>query len=402
MNTNQHDRNRHFNSSTEDGRDRWSREAREMDDDRRTSRQMPSGHQDDRGEAMQRAWGEESRSGRDDQRFFAGRRMGADDPQMDDDPGFGREREPGDASEWDDVRRMDEGGSHGQRSGRPSRGRQYIQPQHSQYGEHTGGSGGGEYGGSQWEQGGRTPQYGAGLMQRGPGGGYGGGQYGDEHGGQRFGSGQRQGGQYGSSGSGSWGDRGSSGDYGSRQQSQGSYGQYGGQQYGQSQYGQGQFGSQYGQGQFGDPRGPGQQGHQGSHWTQRGQRQPELIGKGPKGFTRSDERIQEEVNERLAHGFLDASEIEVKVQNGNVTLTGTVASKESKRLVEDLLEDVGGAKDIDNRVKVKARSGQSTSSSPSQAMSSEGNGGSSSSNGSGSTTGTDDDKGRGSSKRAHA
>ena len=49
---------------------------------------------------------------------------------------------------------------------------------------------------------------------------------------------------------------------------------------------------------------------------------------GPKGYQRSDERLLEEVNERLTeHDDLDASEIGAKVEKGEVTLDGTVNSR---------------------------------------------------------------------------
>jgi hypothetical protein len=83
------------------------------------------------------------------------------------------------------------------------------------------------------------------------------------------------------------------------------------------------------------------------------QRFKELIGKGPKGYRRSDDRILEEVHERLAHGYLDASDIEVKVKDGEVTLEGTVRSKHDRRLAEDLVEDTLGVRELDNRLKVR-------------------------------------------------
>jgi osmotically-inducible protein OsmY len=87
----------------------------------------------------------------------------------------------------------------------------------------------------------------------------------------------------------------------------------------------------------------------------------EHIGKGPKGYSRTDERIQEEVHERLAFGYLDASDIEVTVKNGEVVLKGTVHSKADRRIAEDAIEDVVGVKEVDNRLKVKRpESGAST------------------------------------------
>jgi hypothetical protein len=78
------------------------------------------------------------------------------------------------------------------------------------------------------------------------------------------------------------------------------------------------------------------------------------VGKGPKGWQRSDDRIREEVNETLArHPEIDASEIEVRVQNGEVTLTGTVDERRDKRMAEDIVERVFGVKDVENKIKVK-------------------------------------------------
>ena len=78
------------------------------------------------------------------------------------------------------------------------------------------------------------------------------------------------------------------------------------------------------------------------------------VGKGPKNWQRSDDRIREEVNEALArHPEIDASEIEVRVERGEVTLTGTVDERRAKRLAEDIVEDVFGVKDVENKIKVK-------------------------------------------------
>ncbi|HET7343151.1 MAG TPA: BON domain-containing protein [Methylomirabilota bacterium] len=46
-------------------------------------------------------------------------------------------------------------------------------------------------------------------------------------------------------------------------------------------------------------------------------------GRGPRGYQRSDERIREDVCERMCQsGDLDATDIEVRVSNGEVTLLG--------------------------------------------------------------------------------
>jgi hypothetical protein len=77
-------------------------------------------------------------------------------------------------------------------------------------------------------------------------------------------------------------------------------------------------------------------------------------GKGPKGYGRSDERIKEDINDRLSdHSYIDASEIEVMVKSGEVTLTGTVEDRISKRRAEDLAEEVSGVRNVENRLRVQ-------------------------------------------------
>jgi hypothetical protein len=79
-----------------------------------------------------------------------------------------------------------------------------------------------------------------------------------------------------------------------------------------------------------------------------------FYGRGPRGYRRSDERIREDVNERLArHPDLDPSEVDVTVENGVVKLSGIVEDRREKRLVEDIIEDIMGIDDIDNHLKVR-------------------------------------------------
>jgi hypothetical protein len=102
------------------------------------------------------------------------------------------------------------------------------------------------------------------------------------------------------------------------------------------------------------PRRDGGSGYERSSWTG-----GQFSGRGPRGYRRSDERIWEEACEILAHyGELDASEIDVQVRDGEVTLEGTVDSRWSKRLAEDLLEDVRGVHDVHNRLRVQRVQGQ--------------------------------------------
>lgn len=76
-------------------------------------------------------------------------------------------------------------------------------------------------------------------------------------------------------------------------------------------------------------------------------------GRGPQGFQRSNERIHEDICERLTqHGQLDASNIQVEVNNGVVTLKGKVNSRRAKRMAEDAVETISGVRDVQNQLQV--------------------------------------------------
>jgi osmotically-inducible protein OsmY len=60
-------------------------------------------------------------------------------------------------------------------------------------------------------------------------------------------------------------------------------------------------------------------------------------GRGPRSYTRSDDRIREDVNDWLMEdSFVDATDIEVMVVAGEVTLTGTVDNRDMKWRAENL------------------------------------------------------------------
>lgn len=77
------------------------------------------------------------------------------------------------------------------------------------------------------------------------------------------------------------------------------------------------------------------------------------VGKGPKGYRRSDERIREDVCETLTqHPEIDASQIEVVVKDGYVKLSGAVESRHMKRMAEDAIEGLSGITDIKNQLRI--------------------------------------------------
>ena len=106
----------------------------------------------------------------------------------------------------------------------------------------------------------------------------------------------------------------------------------------------------------------------GAYGTGRNQSQSESrgrhFGRGPRGYSRSDERLTEDLNERLTqHPEIDASEIEVNVRNGEVTLTGTVDDRQTKRMIEDLAEEVSGVREVHNQIRVQRGDSRQTSAS---------------------------------------
>jgi osmotically-inducible protein OsmY len=83
-------------------------------------------------------------------------------------------------------------------------------------------------------------------------------------------------------------------------------------------------------------------------------REQDHRGKGPSGYTRSDERIQEDANDRLTDDWsVDASSIQVSVSSGELTLDGTVTSRDQKHRAEDCVEDISGVKHVQNNLRVQ-------------------------------------------------
>jgi hypothetical protein len=81
-------------------------------------------------------------------------------------------------------------------------------------------------------------------------------------------------------------------------------------------------------------------------------------GRGPKGYRRSDDRLKEMICEDLMEDpDIDASEISIEVADQVVTLTGTVEDRSTKYEIEELIESLGGVKDINNQLRVQSRPG---------------------------------------------
>ena len=134
-----------------------------------------------------------------------------------------------------------------------------------------------------------------------------------------------------------------------RSHGQPSYGQYGDQGRGESQGSQDQgrfyYGSSYGSSSRGGEQLHGFRGH------------------GPKNYTRSDERIREDLCERLSDADeIDASNLTVAVNQGVATLEGEVPHRSMKHWAEDLAESCSGVRDVDNRLRVRGQESRQASS----------------------------------------
>lgn len=94
--------------------------------------------------------------------------------------------------------------------------------------------------------------------------------------------------------------------------------------------------------------------HHESHWRAEEIDRGPHWGKGPKGYKRSDERIKEDVCDVIAQqGHVDATDVDVRVENAVVILSGTVASRDDKRALEHLADRVHGIHDIRNDIRVR-------------------------------------------------
>jgi hypothetical protein len=75
---------------------------------------------------------------------------------------------------------------------------------------------------------------------------------------------------------------------------------------------------------------------------------------GPKAYKRSDERIQEDIYERLIDAWeIDSSDVTVEVREGKATLQGSVPERRMKHRIEDLVDACHGVQDIDNLIRVR-------------------------------------------------
>jgi hypothetical protein len=80
----------------------------------------------------------------------------------------------------------------------------------------------------------------------------------------------------------------------------------------------------------------------------------------PHGFLRSDERIRDEICERLGlSSEPGAGALQVDVQHGEVTLRGAVEEPARKREIEDICSETRGVVSVRSAVRVRRMRGHS-------------------------------------------
>jgi osmotically-inducible protein OsmY len=94
----------------------------------------------------------------------------------------------------------------------------------------------------------------------------------------------------------------------------------------------------------------GEEQYRAERQEEQGRRQ---TGRVKRGHRRPDESLAREIHEILVKDpELNATEIEVAVEGGAVTLTGEVESSGAKLLAEELVESLLGVREVHNRLRV--------------------------------------------------
>jgi len=81
----------------------------------------------------------------------------------------------------------------------------------------------------------------------------------------------------------------------------------------------------------------------------------ERVADEPRSYSGPEARLRDDVEARLRDDpFLDDSGINVRVEGGEVTLTGVVSGSADKRRAQDLAENVSGVTQVSNDLRVES------------------------------------------------
>lgn len=79
-------------------------------------------------------------------------------------------------------------------------------------------------------------------------------------------------------------------------------------------------------------------------------------GRGPRGYQRSDERILDDAHDRLERdGWVDATDVEISINAGEISLRGTVETREMRRRAEEIVDSISGVRHVTNDLRVRRR-----------------------------------------------
>jgi hypothetical protein len=106
------------------------------------------------------------------------------------------------------------------------------------------------------------------------------------------------------------------------------------------------------------PYGSGRPSERIDEWARGSAERPSggYAGRGPRSYRRSDERIREDVCERLTRDDdVDAADVDVEVRGGEVVLEGTVDTHEMRRRAEQIARECSGVREVRNELQVTER-----------------------------------------------
>lgn len=98
------------------------------------------------------------------------------------------------------------------------------------------------------------------------------------------------------------------------------------------------------------------------------------FGRPPRSYRRPDDRILDDVHQRIAMSGVDADEVEIEVSNGIVTLSGRVPRRFDKRVIEEVAEQVFGVDEIQNHLRLARRVDESATGAERRSQQQPGNG----------------------------
>jgi len=84
-------------------------------------------------------------------------------------------------------------------------------------------------------------------------------------------------------------------------------------------------------------------------------------GNPPKGYKKSDQRLQEDLSEALMDEGIDCANVDLQVTEGVVKLSGEVVERSDKFRIEQIAAAMSGIHDVENQLRMARKDARSTS-----------------------------------------